>query len=424
MTEGIAADIRYAEKFRCIGSDCEDTCCSGWQVSIDSATFQKYRMLPSSPLRLLMDERIHLNPSCAVDQDYARVKLEPDGRCAFLSAEQLCSIQLEHGEQALSFTCANYPRITRQIDDKRETSLQLSCPEAARIVLLDPHFLRPMGQDLSQHDLYEYFAAGASRLPPTTGNPCDYLWQVRQLIFLLLQDRSYSLWQRLFIVGMFCKRLASVGPGPRATPDLLRCYGEIMVQERLRDVLNAIPSRPEAQVALVMALLGGLSRVTQLPARFLECVTDCLECISAHDEPGAEFGKSVSPDYAPGYIAAFTQHFQPFFERNEYMLENYLLSYVVRQRFPYGDEAPSRATHLSPLMEFTLMALRFAMIKGVLIGMAGHYREGFNSGHVVKLIQSFAKSIEHSAAARAEMVDYIQSRKLDSSEGIAMMLRN
>ena len=106
------------------------------------------------------------------------------------------------------------------------------------------------------------------------------------------------------------------------------------------------------------------------------------------------------------------------------MLENYLLSYVVRQRFPYGDEAPSRATHLSPLMEFTLMALRFAMIKGVLIGMAGHYREGFNSGHVVKLIQSFAKSIEHSAAARAEMVDYIQSRKLDSSEGIAMMLRN
>jgi lysine-N-methylase len=417
MTQASATHAGYADKFRCIGSECEDTCCSGWQVSIDSATFQKYRDLPSSPLRVLMDERIHPNPNCLVDQDFARVTLELDGRCAFLSDERLCSIQLEHGAQALSFTCANYPRSTRQIDDTHETSLQLSCPEAARIVLFDRDFLRPE-HTCSQSQLYRDFASVASQLPSATGNPYDYLWQVRQLIFLLLQDRTYPLWERLFIVGIFCKRLASAGTGARAVPALLQSYGEIMAQQKLRGVIRQIPARPEAQVGLVLNLLGALSRVTQLPPRFLECLTDCLQGIApASGEPGSAL------DYAPGYVAAYANYFHRFFEKNQFMLENYLLSYVVRQRFPYGNENQTE-TGTDPLMEFTLMALRFALIKGVLIGMAGHYRDNLSPDHVVKLIQSFAKSIEHSAAARAEMVNCIQTQNLHKSEAIAMMLRN
>ena len=33
----------YISSFACIGSECEDTCCAGWQVPVDKVTYQKYR---------------------------------------------------------------------------------------------------------------------------------------------------------------------------------------------------------------------------------------------------------------------------------------------------------------------------------------------------------------------------------------------
>ena len=406
---------KYAEKLRCIGPACEDTCCVGWGVNIDRATFQKYQAMTASPLRPLLVERILPNPQSRSDKDFARINLDPDGRCPFFNSERLCSIQVEHGADALSSTCTDYPRTTRIIDGLRETSLQLSCPEAARIVLLDRRFLRIKDGALSQPERYRRFAATA--LPAATGNPFQYLWAIRRLTFLLLQDRSYPLWERLFVLGMLCKRLDSGGTGPRAVAELLRSYAEIMAQGKLRGAVEQIPPRPEAQAALTIDMLVNMARSQPLPKRFLECLEDCLAGLG-HRE-GIPIGSAIA-----GYAEAYRRHYAPFFAKREYMLENYLLSYVVRKRFPYGEETQSEVDAGGPLIEFTLMALRFALIKGVLIGMAARYREDFREDHVVKLVQSFAKGVEHRFAARAEMVKRIRAEDLDRSEAIAMMLRN
>jgi len=37
--------LDYYDKFECIRSDCEDSCCSGWQVAIDKNTYRKYKKL-------------------------------------------------------------------------------------------------------------------------------------------------------------------------------------------------------------------------------------------------------------------------------------------------------------------------------------------------------------------------------------------
>ena len=33
----------YYGAFRCVGSVCEDTCCTGWRVPVDKETFEKYQ---------------------------------------------------------------------------------------------------------------------------------------------------------------------------------------------------------------------------------------------------------------------------------------------------------------------------------------------------------------------------------------------
>jgi lysine-N-methylase len=55
--------------------------------------------------------------------------------CPFME-EKLCGIQKTLGEDKLSDTCATYPRNNRLLGGQHEQSLTLSCPEAARLALL------------------------------------------------------------------------------------------------------------------------------------------------------------------------------------------------------------------------------------------------------------------------------------------------
>jgi len=83
-------------KFRCIGSDCEDTCCSGWIVHIDKSTYGKYRNSSDPALQTL----VTINENAPDDDDYARIQMNR-AVCPFLS-EGLCSIQQRFGEDYLS----------------------------------------------------------------------------------------------------------------------------------------------------------------------------------------------------------------------------------------------------------------------------------------------------------------------------------
>jgi len=56
--------------------------------------------------------------------------------------------------------------------------------------------------------------------------------------------------------------------------------------------------------------------------------------------------------------------------------------------------------------------------------MAARHGDDFREDHVVKLVQSFAKGVEHRVGARDEMVQRIRNENLHRSEAIAMMLRN
>ena len=33
----------YFKDFKCIASKCEDTCCAGWGIVIDDATYDRYK---------------------------------------------------------------------------------------------------------------------------------------------------------------------------------------------------------------------------------------------------------------------------------------------------------------------------------------------------------------------------------------------
>ena len=117
----------YFDRFRCIASDCPDSCCKEWDVQVDEASAKFYRSL-SGPL----GDRLRQVLST---EDGETVMTIIDGRCPMWRADGLCRIQAELGEGALCKTCREFPRLTHDYGDFVELGLELSCPEAARFIL-------------------------------------------------------------------------------------------------------------------------------------------------------------------------------------------------------------------------------------------------------------------------------------------------
>ena len=117
----------YYRRFSCIASECEDTCCKGWGISIDRNTLKRYRQLGRHKI-------LGSQMKKGIDYRNRRFRLEK-GYCAFLNEDKLCSICLEMGEEMMCRTCRRYPRHMEVYGTVREASLSLSCPEAARLIL-------------------------------------------------------------------------------------------------------------------------------------------------------------------------------------------------------------------------------------------------------------------------------------------------
>jgi hypothetical protein len=126
--------IRYPEyykTFRCIASDCPDSCCKEWEVLVDETSAARYLEM-EGPLG--DDLRRYLYEDEEGDW-YLRIT---DGRCPMWRQDGLCRIQAEHGHEALCQTCREFPRLKHEYGDFVELGLELSCPEAARIIFSEP----------------------------------------------------------------------------------------------------------------------------------------------------------------------------------------------------------------------------------------------------------------------------------------------
>ncbi len=117
----------YFDKFSCIASACPDSCCKEWQVELDDITAQNYLNLKGNLGEYL----------CKVmyQDDGTWVFENVNNRCPMWRNDGLCRIQAEFGEAALCHTCRQFPRLTHDYGDFKEYTLELSCPEAARLIL-------------------------------------------------------------------------------------------------------------------------------------------------------------------------------------------------------------------------------------------------------------------------------------------------
>ncbi len=132
----------YYDKFTCLGSECPDTCCQGWRITLDKKTHEKY--INSKDKRISEISKRYIKKITPPDDNlFSYIAMNNKGHCPFLDKSKLCGLQVKYGEKILSGTCDAFPKIQVQYPDHTKLNiLDISCPEAARICLTDPSSMK------------------------------------------------------------------------------------------------------------------------------------------------------------------------------------------------------------------------------------------------------------------------------------------
>ena len=172
----------YYETFSCIAGSCPDSCCHEWEVQVDAAAAARYRAM-EGPLGDALREHLY-------DEDGETYLRNVDNRCPMWRADGLCRIQAQEGHEALCTVCQQFPRLRHDYGDLLELGLELSCPEAARIILESP--LSWVEKEIEGGEEPEYDPEIFSILAES-----------RPVALALLENTTYTVPERLRLLLMY-----------------------------------------------------------------------------------------------------------------------------------------------------------------------------------------------------------------------------
>lgn len=235
----------------------------------------------------------------------------------------------------------------------------------------------------------------------------------------VVRNRAYPLWQRLFLLGVFCRRLDSMARGElkRSVPEFLADFEAAVATGALRKSMETLPVDRKAQLDVVLRLAGLMLHKSNVRPRFVECIQAFTAGIG--NGPGATLD-SLGAHYA----YAHDRHFAPFFSQHPHILENFLANTILRRQFPFGREGLRAGATVERSREFALLTAQFVLTRGLLIGVAGFHGKAFSTAHVVHTVQAASKHFEHHPEFLNMAHALLVESGMDGARGLAILLRN
>lgn len=202
-TKGTFLVPSYYKNFHCKGTECRNTCCHGWTVTISSKEyFLLHGLNVNKKLRETID-RSFLMVANPTKERYAEIRHNYDGDCPLLLENGYCSLHQTLGEKVLPAVCRYYPRGPRSYFGF-ECSCSNSCEKTLELLFED---LNP----LSFEEINLSFDMPLDERKANEENTSQYL-KIKKLVFDLLIDRKYTLPERLKKIGTILDTLDNVIP--------------------------------------------------------------------------------------------------------------------------------------------------------------------------------------------------------------------
>ena len=198
-------DLRpvYYDQFQCLASGCRYTCCEGWHISFNKKDYLALKRQEGSPeltetLRKIV-RRVKKGPNAG--RWYGEFDIGNE-HCPLQREDGLCSLQLEKGPKALPEVCQVFPRGKAYGDScYLERTLSPACEGVLELLWNLPDGVDFVSDPLPKADQKVLTFEAAKAL-------CARTQDVRSQCIDLLQDRRYTLPQRILLMGLALKELA------------------------------------------------------------------------------------------------------------------------------------------------------------------------------------------------------------------------
>lgn len=401
----------YMKDFHCIGQDCEDSCCIGWRVQLDKKTYLGYKKNNDPELKPIIKKMVNRNRQEKGDGAYGKINMEQGGRCPFLNKEGLCKIYINAGEERLSDACALYPRNAGRIDGKFERSATISCPEIARLALLNPDgicFVHIEENINNKIVLQNKLNTEGHHL---VNKPQKYFWDIRIFSLSLLQNRNYNLGERLIILGIVYNKIDKLESqnSMEDLPSMLEDMNMMIESGSLKEELGKVSVNTQIQMRLVQEMMH--EKIVQgiTSKSYLECLRETMLGI------GYVNGEDIE-NALKNYNTNYKEYFNPYLEEKGYILENYLVNEYFRELMPFGKYETIWDSYI-------FLCVIYGMVKLHLIGMAGYYK-GLNDDLTLKVIQSFSKVVLHNDEYIQGIIKLLKDNGYDSLGYMSILVKN
>lgn len=361
---------KYMEEFKCVSSSCTDTCCAGWDINIDEDTYNKY-INSTGELKKLLDGKFLENKDEHDFFNHGFMILKDENRCPFLNSNMLCDIHGGVGEDNLCITCKSYPRVFNIVDNVYEKSGLPSCEEICIRAFLNKEKMefveRECELDEKNTEIRRIIDSEAFE---GTDSLLQYFWDIRVISINIIQDRNYTIEERLNILKSFYEQIENACKSNDfdCIEELLEEFNDGLVDyETLKG--SAFKENDEFYMSIVEDKLVKNIRSLRLQA----CVNEYKQGI---------LNQSNLCDYIEK-SKCFSQ-----LECYSYVFENYLVNQIFKDLIPFNKGE-------SFIKSINVLINSYRIIKAYIIGIAINSKEEITEMHIIRVIQSLSKDIEH-----------------------------
>lgn len=352
----------YYDTFSCTGSACPDTCCVGWMIEIDDASYERFLKMEGE-----FGERIRKN---IIEREDGRFfALNENGKCAFLNDDNLCEMVIKLGDKSLCALCDNYPRVGVEFGDLREMGLSLSCPEVSKLVMSSDEPIR-FGEWFQDEEITE------------TDYTKDALFQelmdVRDVVFGILQNRKMSIADRIALYIMLASNIQNVlDDGGDATG---------MVQQ-IRKIAERF-SEETYQEKSLKAVRGTDSKNTLEFVKESFQFIDGLEIINEKWIALFDSAKTWIAQCSVQQFEKSQKDFRAYYQQLEYVYEHLMVYYVYRyfMKLIFDGDLYSKAV---------MCAMALIVIREINVAEWVRQNGEYTLDNQIYAMYLFSKEIEH-----------------------------
>lgn len=379
---------KYFKDFKCIASECEDTCCAGWGIVIDDETYKKYQKVEGDFGDRLRSEIVH--------DGGENIFVLKGNDCPFLNENKLCDIYNEVGEDALCYTCKQYPRYMEEFGGLREIGISLSCPEAARIILRNEEkAIFELSENEEEVNSYNDINAKLY----------IELMQCRQIVLNILQDRDINLNTRVAIVLCFTKEIQDKIDENEIT-DIKSVREKYSDKEFIKEVISSFEKYNNNEDA----------KYNNMKEYFN--VFKSLKHINPNDPLGLDDAIRYfwqSEEDKDIYLAknkAFDKYYEDSKYKFEQILAYFIFRYFMKAVFDYDVSAKVKTAIVSYLMIKELCVVRFT-------------EEGeVTDDDIVDISHMYSKDIEHLEENIEALAEIFETNDVFTVEEMIVNLMN